>query len=332
MPADVLDGKAIAAEIIASLVPRIEALTAKGAAPRLVVVRANDDKGSASYAKATRTWCEEHGIDFRLEDLGPDADQARIEEVIRRHNEDAATSALMLHMPVPDGVDSGRLMATIHPLKDAEGMHPVNLARLLYDPDPIPGPCTALGAVKLAQTACPDLSGKRAIVLGRSQIVGRPAALLLISAHATVQVTHTRTADVSALCREADLVIAATGAASIRWKRYRKALKAWKDGTGEKPAPCDLSYYVTAEMVKPGAAVIDVGVNRIPERLDEEGEPLRDPESGKIKLATRGDVDFEGVKEVAGYITGAKGGSGAMTNAMLLRNAVTAAETLAERT
>ncbi len=329
MPATVLDGAAIAARTTAALADDIARLRDRGAPPRLVVIRANDNKGSASYARATERMCGEHGIDFRLEELGSDADQAAVAACIDRHNRDDATSAIMLHMPVPDGVDGEALLAAIDPLKDAEGMHPVNLARLLYDPDPVPGPCTALGAVKLALEACPDMQGRRALVAGRSQIVGRPAALLLISHHATVTVTHTRTRDVPALMREADVVIAATGAASARYARYRRALAAWQDGSGERPAPCDLSPYVTAEMVKPGAVVIDVGVNRIPAGFDEDGEPVPNPETGRPRLVTAGDVDFDAVREVAGAVTAAKGGTGPMTNAMLLRNTVHAARRLA---
>lgn len=329
MAATILDGTAIANEIIAGLHDDIRRLAKHGTPPRLCVIRANDNKGSASYAKATAGWCEEHGIGFVLEDLGPDVGAAAIVDCINRHNRDAATSAIMLHMPVPEGVDGDELLSHIHPQKDAEGMHPVNLAALLSQTNPVPAPCTAIGAVKLALHACPDMSGKRAVVCGRSQIVGRPAALLLVSQHATVTVTHTRTPDVGALTREADILIAATGAAAARYSRYRKTRRAAQEGGNVPPPPPDLTAYITADMVKPGAVVIDVGVNRVPAGFDGEGAPLKNPETGKTKLVTMGDVDFEGVREVAGFLTTAKGGTGPMTNAMLLRNTVAAARRVA---
>lgn len=328
MPATVLDGAAVAASITDTLKEDILALREKDLPPKLVVIRANDDRGSESYAHATGTWCSEVGIEFALENLPPDASQSDIELCIARHNEDSETSAIMLHLPVPDDADPEALMRAIDPAKDAEGMHPENLAALLYDPDPVPGPCTALGAVKLVLEACPDLQGKRAVVCGRSQIVGRPAALLLISQHATVTVTHTRTADVAALTREADVLLSATGAASIRYRRYRKALKEHRAGRGEKPAVPELGHYITPEMVKPGAVVVDVGVNRVPVGFDENGDPLK-KENGKTRLQTIGDVDVDGVREVAGWVTTAKGGTGPMTNAILLRNTVVAAKRIA---
>jgi methylenetetrahydrofolate dehydrogenase (NADP+) / methenyltetrahydrofolate cyclohydrolase len=330
MPAEVLDGNALAAEILDSLKPRVEALRAKKKPARLVAIRANEDKGSEFYAKAQGKHCEENGIEYVLDNLSPESSQEDLLAAIGKHNSAPATSAILLHMPLPAGADGKALTNAIDPSKDAEGMHPLNLGQLLFDPDPVPGPCTALGAVKLALHAQPSMQGKDAVVVGHSQIVGRPAALLLLAQNASVSVAHVFTKDLARVTREAEVLIVATGAASFRWNAYRKALKAFKDGNGEKPDPCDLSHLIQADMVRPGATVIDVGVNRIPAGLDENGEPVKNPETGKNKMITTGDVDFENVKDVAGFITSPKGGTGPMTNAILLRNTVFAAERLSE--
>lgn len=202
-------------------------------------------------------------------------------------------------------------------------MHPVNLGGLLATGHADPAPCTAIGAVELVRRIRPDLSGAKALVLGRSAIVGKPAALLLLNLNASVIIGHSRS-DVPALCREADVIIAATGAAAVKWERYRKALKAWKDGKGEKPAPADLSPLVKGDMVKPGAILVDVGVNHIPAGLDADGEPVKN-EKGKVAMQYAGDIEVESAREVAGYLTNPKGGSGPVTNAYLLRNTVNAA-------
>lgn len=325
MPAIILDGTEIASEIVASLIPRRDALIKAGKTPRLVVIRANDNPGSASYAKATGAWCEENGIAFALDDLGPDADEYRILDTITKHNANPNTTAMMLHMPLPKGCDAQTLFAAMDPRKDVEGMHPANLGQLFFG-EHLPGPCTALGAVELARRAVPDMRGKNAVVIGRSPIVGRPAALLLTALDATVTIVHTKTDDVAAITRKADIIIAATGALQIQWNHYKKALAAYKDGAAPKPETCTLTPTLTADMIREGAAVIDVGVNRVPAGFDDEGDPLRHPETGKLRIITRGDTDFDGLQEKAGFITSPKGGTGAMTNAMLLRNLMIAGE------
>ena len=324
MPAVILDGTEIAREIVAGLQPRIAELKAGRRPLRLVVIRANDNPGSASYARATESWCAENGVGFFLENCGAAASERQILEAILRHGADAATTGIMLHMPLPEGVRQEVLVTAIDPAKDVEGMHPFNLGRLLFG-ESRPGPCTAMGAVELARRAVGELAGKTAVVLGRSPIVGRPAALLLTALSATVTVAHTRTRDLAGVCRSADILIAATGGLQAAWAKHRAALDAFKAGTGAKPVFGGLPAVVTADMVKPGAAVIDVGVNRVPAGFDPDGEPVRDPASGKIVFETRGDVDFEGVRGVAGVLTAPKGGTGAMTNAMLLGNLVWAA-------
>ncbi|MBN2711719.1 MAG: hypothetical protein JXR97_04700, partial [Planctomycetes bacterium] len=163
----------------------------------------------------------------------------------------------------------------------------------------------------------------RALVMGRSYIVGKPAALLLLNLNGSPIIGHSRS-DVKDLAKDADVIIAATGAAQVKWHRYKSALKKFKDGAGDKPAPVDLTPLITADMVKPGAIVVDVGVNHVPKGLDENGEPLKN-DKGKVAMRYVGDIDFDAVAEVAGHITSPKGGVGPVTNAFLLRNTVHAA-------
>ncbi len=330
MAARILDGAPLAEEIAAQARAQAQALANDGHPPRLVAIRANDDRGSEVYARAQAKWCGRNGLAYLLEDLGPEATEADLAACIARHNATPQTSAVLLHTPLPKKADAARLTAAIDPAKDAEGMHPRNLGRLLTDPDPVPAPCTAAGAVRLALEACPDMRGRDAVVVGHSQIVGRPAALMLLARDATVSVAHVYTKDLARLTREAEVLIVATGAIGSRYRAYRKALAAHKRGGAPRPEPVDLGYLVTPPMVRAGAVVIDVGGNRIPEALDENGEPVCDPKTGKPRMVTVGDVDVEGIRDKAAAITNPKGGAGPMTNAILLRNTVAAAQALAE--
>lgn len=323
MSAQRIDGDAVAAEMLAELKPQIERLTAKGNAPHLAAIRANNDSGSGWYAKAQAEHCQQNGVRYTLDDLGGDVTEEQILAAIDRHNRSADVSAILLHMPLPKGVDAQRLTAAIRPEKDAEGVHPTNLGTLLLTGKSDPAPCTAMSAVELVKRLKPDLNGAKALVLGRSAIVGKPAALLLLNLNASVMIGHSRS-DVPALCREADVIIAATGAASVVWERYRKALKAHEAGTGEKPRLPDLRPLVRAEFVKPGAILVDVGVNHIPKGFDENGKPLLN-DKGKVAMQYVGDIDYEGCLPVASHITSPKGGTGPVTNAFLLRNTVRAA-------
>ncbi len=323
MAAELIDGNAVAAEMLNELKPKIAELTAAGKQPHLAAIRANNDAGSGWYAKAQAGHCEEHGVRYTLKEPGADASEAEIIKVINELNNDPSVSAILLHLPLPSGCDYLKLVNAIAPEKDAEGVHPQNLGALLATGNSDPAPCTAIGAVELVKRIRPDLNGAKALVLGRSAIVGKPAALLLLNLNASVMIGHSRS-DVAALCREADVIIAATGAAAVIWSRYKRALDNYKAGKGEKPAPCDLTPLVKADMVKPGAIIVDVGVNHIPKALDENGEPVLN-DKGKVAMQYAGDVDFEAAKEIAGHITSPKGGSGPVTNAFLLRNTVNAA-------
>ncbi len=323
MPAQLIDGDSVAAEMLQELKIDIERLNTAGKTPHLAAIRANNDSGSAWYAKAQAEHCQQNGVRYTLDDLGADASEDDILAAIEKHNNDADVSAILLHMPLPSGADSLRLSSAILPEKDAEGVHPTNLGTLLLTGKSDPAPCTAMSAVELVKRLVPDLKGKKALVLGRSAIVGKPAALLLLNLNASVMIGHSRS-DVPALCREADVIIAATGAASVIWQRYRKALKAFDEGKGEKPATPDLRHLVRAEFVKPGAILVDVGVNNIPKGLDDDGRPVLNAK-GKPAMQYVGDIDYEGCLDVASHVTGAKGGTGPVTNAFLLRNTVHAA-------
>lgn len=326
MAAELIDGNKVAEELLAGIKDDIAKLTSAGKKPHLAAIRANNDAGSGWYAKAQGEHCAKNGIEYTLVELGKDAKESEILTEIKRLNNDDNVSAILLHLPLPAGCEHLKLAEAIDPIKDAEGVHPQNLGALLTNGYSDPAPCTAVGAVELVKRLIPDMKGAKALVLGRSAIVGKPAALLLLNLNASVMIGHSRS-DVAALCKEADVIIAATGAASVIWNRYNRALKAFKNGEGEKPAPADLSPLVKKEMIKEGAIIVDVGVNHIPTGLDADGEPLKNSK-GKTAMQYVGDVDYEACKEVAGHITSPKGGSGPVTNAYLLINTVNSAKKL----
>ncbi|GHS98047.1 bifunctional protein FolD [Planctomycetales bacterium] len=321
MPAQLLDGNAVAQKLLAATREKFAGLNRS---PRLVAIRANDDAGSRWYAQAQAQHCAANNLEYTLDELGATATREQILAAIIRHNQDETVSAILLHLPLPPRSDYLELVAAIDPRKDAEGVHPVNLGKLLAigKNDAAVVPCTAASAVQLAQEAG-AWAGKKAVVVGRSAIVGKPAALLLLGLNATVTVAHSYS-DVGGECRAADLIIAATGASGAAWNRYRAKFTQWQNGGGEKPLPPDLSPLIKKEMVKEGATVIDVGVNQIPRALDANGEPVKNAK-GKPEMLYVGDVDFDAVKEIADYITPPQGGVGPLTNAFLIRNTVAAA-------
>lgn len=317
MAAQIIDGTALAARMLEETREEMARLPRPA---HLGVIRANDDAGSGWYAKAQAKHCAENGVAYTLADLGAGTARADILAQIDRFNRDPEISAMLLLLPLPAGVDYLEMVSAIDPRKDAEGVHPLNLGKLLATGRAEPAPCTAMSAVTLAAGVLPDMSGKKAVVLGRSAIVGKPAALLLLNYNATAVIGHSRS-DVAALCREADVIIAATGAAGAAWNRYRRAMAKFRAEGGERPGAPDLRPLVRAEMIKPGAVVIDVGVNQIPRALDTDGNPIKNAR-GRDDMVYAGDVDFEAVKEVAGAVTHPQGGVGPVTNAYLLRNTV----------
>jgi methylenetetrahydrofolate dehydrogenase (NADP+) / methenyltetrahydrofolate cyclohydrolase len=287
--ARVLDGRATLARIKGELAGRVTALRARGVVPGLGTVLVGDDPGSAVYVAAKHRDCAEVGIESIRVDLPDDATQEEIEDAVAGLNDDPACTGYIVQLPLPSHLDTDRVLELVDPAKDADGLHPTNLGRLVLNvnaPMASPLPCTPAGIVELLRRHEVDLKGAEVCVVGRGITVGRPLGLLLTrrSVNATVTLCHTGTRDLAAHVRRADVVVAAAGVPGI----------------------------VTADMVKPGAVVLDVGVSRVP-----------DPAGGNPKLA--GDVAAD-VREVAGWVAPNPGGVGPMTRAMLLTNVVEAAE------
>ena len=288
MTAQVLDGKATATTIKDELAARVAALRARGVTPGLGTVLVGEDPGSRSYVAGKHRDCAEVGIESIREDLPADASQADIEAAVERLNVDPACTGYIVQLPLPRGIDTNRVLELIDPAKDADGLHPTNLGRLVLrvsEPIDSPLPCTPAGIVELVRRHGLDLAGKHVVVLGRGTTVGRSIGLLLTrkDINATVTLTHTGTTDLAAHLRSADVIVAAVGVA----------------------------HMVTADMVKPGAVVLDVGVSRTVD------------EAGKARLL--GDVHPD-VAQVAGWLSPNPGGVGPMTRAMLLANVVDTAE------
>lgn len=275
--AQIIDGKLVAASVKAKVAEEVAALVEQGVTPGLAVVLVGDDPASQSYVTMKERDCEEVGI--RSFDLRRPAGitQDELNELIDGCNADPAVHGILVQLPLPAHLDEEAALARISREKDVDGLHPTNMGRLVRGLD-APRACTPWGVMKMLEYYGIDPAGKRAVVVGRSSIVGKPMALLLLEANATVTVCHSRTADLPAVCREADILVAAVGRPKM----------------------------ITAEYVKPGAVVIDVGINRTDE--------------GMV-----GDVDFDSVEPLASSITPVPGGVGPMTRAMLLANTVDAA-------
>ncbi|HLS74155.1 MAG TPA: bifunctional methylenetetrahydrofolate dehydrogenase/methenyltetrahydrofolate cyclohydrolase [Actinomycetaceae bacterium] len=289
MSAQVLDGKATAARIKAELTERVTALRERGITPGLGTILVGDDPGSRSYVAGKHRDCAEVGIESIRVDLPGTASQEEIAAAIDRLNADPACTGYIVQLPLPAGVDTNALLERIAPDKDADGLHPTNLGRLVLrvkEPVTSPLPCTPRAVIELLERHEVELDGAHVVVIGRGTTVGRSIGLLLTrrDVNATVTLTHTGTRDLAGLVRQADVVVAAAGVPGI----------------------------VTADMVRPGAAVLDVGVSRVV-----------DDETGKARL--RGDVAVD-VAGVAGWLSPNPGGVGPMTRAMLLANVVDAAE------
>lgn len=291
MPAQRLDGKACASQVEAELLDRITRLTERGTAPHLAVIIVGDDPASHVYVNSKVNTCKRLGIRSTHIALPSDTDEASLRDHILALNDADDVHGILVQSPLPAHMDEEGLTDLIHPDKDVDGFHPQNLGRLVQGRTDGMLPCTPSGVMRMLRWAGVDLMGKRAVVLGRSRIVGMPAALLLAAkgADATVTVVHSRTDDAAAICREADVVVAAVG----------------------RP------YMVKADWIKPGAVVVDVGINRVDDATRERGWRLA------------GDVDPE-VSEVAEWLSPVPGGVGPMTIAMLMENTVRAAEQTAD--
>jgi len=286
--AQIIDGKAIAAQVRAEVKAEVEAWVQAGhRPPYLAVILVGDNPASASYVRGKTKAAAEVGIASDTLHFDTSISEAELLAEIARLNDDEGVDGILVQLPLPDHIDSGRVLNAIRPDKDVDGFHPINAGRLLLG-EPGFVPATPAGILELLRRSGIETTGKHAVVVGRSNIVGRPLAALLLhrGIDATVTVCHSRTRDLAALTRTADILVAAIG----------------------RPR------YITADMVREGAVVIDVGINRVDDPSHPRGYRLV------------GDVDFEAVAEKAGWITPVPGGVGPMTIALLLRNTLYAAQ------
>ena len=262
MRAKILDGKSLAAEVRGALKGAVASLAARGVRPGLAAILAGNDPASRIYVRNKVRACEDAGVRSEVHELPGEVAEEALLERIARLNADRAVHGILVQLPLPRQIDAQRVLTAVSPAKDVDGFHAANLGALLQGrPGFVPG--TPAGVMRLLEHAGVALSGCHAVIVGRSTIVGKPLALLLLQKDATVTICHSRTADLGSVTRCADVLVAAAGRAKL----------------------------VTAEMVKPGACVIDVGINRLPD--------------GKLA----GDVDFEAVKQIAGWITPVPAGS-----------------------
>jgi len=276
---EIIDGKKIAAEIRGRIKEEVKILTAEGRRPGLAAVLVGDNPASVIYVRNKRRACEEAGIYSEEHKLPAATSQEDLLNLIFRLNNDPKIHGILVQLPLPRHLDAEQVLYAVSPKKDVDGLHPSNIGHLTMG-SPVFVPCTPAGVMAMLDYHKIPIEGQRAVIIGRSNLVGRPVSLLLMHRNATITVCHSRTRDIGAVCREGDILIAAIG----------------------KPR------FVTAEMVKEGAAVIDVGINRLPD--------------GKLV----GDVDYEPVSKKAGWITPVPGGVGPMTIAMLLQNTLESAK------
>jgi len=285
VPAHIIDGKALALSLREGIQQEVSVLEKDtGIRPGLAAVLVGDDPASAVYVRNKKTACEKAGLYPQEHVLPASTTQEALLALIHQLNADPKIHGILVQLPLPAHIESKTILQAVSPEKDVDGFHPLNVGRLV-EGDPVFVPCTPKGVIHMIDSTGVDIAGKRAVVIGRSNIVGKPVAMLLLHRHATVTICHSRTKDLPAVVREADIVIAAIG----------------------KP------LFVTPDMVKEGAVVIDVGINRLAD--------------GKLV----GDVDFDRVKERAGWITPVPGGVGPMTIAMLLQNTLESAKRFARK-
>ena len=322
MPAKIIDGEAVAQEMKKQIAADVAELAKAGVAPHLAAVQVGENPASRIYTNMQAKSCESVGIEYELLNLPAEMTQDELLAKITELNADEKVTGLILQMPLPQQIDARQVQVAISPAKDVEGMGPENMGRLFYGGGTV-APCTSMAAVELLKRACPDLAGKETVVVGHSEIVGKPIAMILLEsldASPTVTVCHVATKDLAAHTRRAEVLIVAAGVSQARWLGYNRRRKA-----GEKVALPDLSPLVTADMLTEGAIVIDVAINRIPKGFDENGEPLKN-EKGKNAMKTVGDVDFEAAMEKVAAITPVPGGVGPVTVAVLLSNTIACAK------
>ena len=278
MAAEILSGKEMSESLRKEIAERVVRLKEQGVTPGLAVILVGNDPASEIYVRNKGNGCAETGMYSRTMNMPEETTQEQLEAAIEELNADPAIHGILVQLPLPKHLDENAALAKILPEKDVDGFHLINAGHMLTGTEGVL-PCTPKGALYMIQSTGESLSGKEAVVIGRSNIVGKPMAMLLLRENCTVTMCHSRTKNLAEHTRRADILVAAVGKAG----------------------------FVTADMVKPGAVVIDVGINRV---------------DGKVK----GDVDFDAVKEIAGWITPVPGGVGKMTITMLLANTVEAAE------
>lgn len=273
-----LDGKIISQSVVESLKPRVQTLVEQGVTPGLAVILVGDDPASQSYVRSKERLAKKVGIHSKIVRLSEDTTKETLMGIIDELNNDRAFHGILVQLPLPKHINEKEILLRISQDKDVDGFHPMNAGRLATGGAAFV-PCTPKGVMAMLASANISVAGKHAVVVGRSNIVGKPMAQLLLNADATVTICHSKTKNLAEMTRQADILVAAVGRAK----------------------------FITADMIKPGAVVIDVGVNRV---------------DGSLV----GDVDFDGAKNVASYITPVPGGVGLMTVAMLMTNTIEAAE------
>jgi len=299
MTAQIIDGTAIALKVRNNVKEEVAKRIAAGKSqPGLATVLVGDRIDSAAYVRTKQKACAEMGMNSFHKPLPADASQEDVEALVGKLNADPNVNGILVQLPLPSHLDEESVLRLINIEKDVDGFSPLNIGRLAQKGrEPLFVPCTPYGCIYLLKEAGVKIAGANAVVLGRSNIVGMPAALLLVKENATVTIVHSRTRDIADVIRQADIIIAAIGRTEM----------------------------VRGDWIKPGAAVIDVGINGVP-LLNPDGSPMISEKTGKPRQKLVGDVNFEEAKEVAGFITPVPGGVGPMTIAMLMANTLRAAE------
>jgi len=299
MSAILLDGEGLAKKIKDGLKAEIGEFKAKGKSLTLVAIQVGENPASRVYVNQQKKACEEMGLVYELKELPAETGEAELLKFVENLNDDAKVTGIILQMPLPQGINPRNIQTKIAPEKDVEGLNPYNMGLLVYGKQKV-APCTAMGAVELLKTSGVELKGREVVVVGHSEIVGKPIALLMLQSlmeSPTPTVCHIATKDLSFHTRRADIVFVGVG----------------------KPG------LIKGSMLKPGAIVIDIGINRVPV-LNEKGEKVIDEKTGKPKMKTVGDVEFEKAVEVCSYISPVPGGVGPLTVTMLIKNTVECAK------
>ncbi len=299
MSAQLLDGEALAKRIKEGLKKEIEGFKAKGKELKLIAVQVGENAASRVYVNQQKKACEEMNIKYELKELAAVTTEKELLDFIENLNNDSSVTGIILQMPLPKEIDPKNIQVKISPKKDVEGLNPYNMGLLVYGKHVV-APCTAMGAVELLKSSGVELKGKEVVIIGHSEIVGKPILLLMLQSFTespTPTVCHIATKDTSAHTKKADVVFVAVGKAGL----------------------------VKAEMLKPGSIVIDIGINRVPV-LDADGARIIDEKTGKPKMKTVGDVETEKAKEVCSMISPVPGGVGPLTVTMLIKNTVECAK------